>query len=160
MIKRKIFVAMIFTLITSSLYAETEKKDNIHMFPQAQEGFVRHVVEVPKTDNDEDHRVELLIGKTMLVDCNKHSLRAKVENVTLKGWGYKYLEVSDIHSGPSTMMACPQPKTEKFISLYMGKETLRRYNSRLPIVAYIPEGYEMRYRIWSAGDKIQQANKR
>ena len=157
---KKIILVIAYTFATSSLYAETEKKDNIHMFPQAQEGFVRHVIEVPKTKNDNDHRVELLIGKTMLVDCNKHLLRGKVENVTLKGWGYKYLEVSDIHNGPSTMMACPEPKTEKFISLYMGQETLRRYNSRSPIVAYIPEGYEMRYRIWSAEEKTQQAKQR
>ena len=157
---KKIILIIAYTFATSSLYAETEKKDNIHMFPQAHEGFVRHVIEVPKTKNDNDHRVELLIGKTMLVDCNKYSLRGKVENVTLKGWGYKYLEVSDIHNGPSTMMACPEPKTEKFISLYMGQETLRRYNSRSPIVAYIPEGYEMRYRIWSAEDKVQHSKQR
>ena len=33
---------MAFTLAGSSLYAETEKKDKIHMFPQAKEGFVRY----------------------------------------------------------------------------------------------------------------------
>ena len=157
---KKIILAIVYIFVASPLYAETEKKDNIHMFPQSQEGFVRHVIEVPKTKNDNDHRVELLIGKTMLVDCNKHSLRGKIENVTLKGWGYKYLEISDIHNGPSTMMACPEPKTEKFISLYMGQEALRRYNSRSPIVAYVPEGHEMRYRIWNAEEKTQQAKQR
>jgi len=157
---KKIMLAIVYIFVASPLHAETEKKDNIHMFPQSQEGFVRHVIEVPKTKNDNDHRVELLIGKTMLVDCNKHSLRGKIENVTLKGWGYKYLEISDIHNGPSTMMACPEPKTEKFISLYMGQETLRRYNSRSPIVVYIPEGYELRYRIWNAEEKTQQAKQR
>ena len=60
---KKIILVLSVTLIGSSLYAETEIKDNIHMFPQAQEGFVRHVIEVPKTDNDYDHKVELLIGK-------------------------------------------------------------------------------------------------
>ena len=157
---KKITLAMAVTLAGSSLYAEPVKKDNIHMFPQAQEGFMRHIIEVPKTDNDYDHRVELMIGKTMLVDCNQHSLRGKTENITLKGWGYKYLEVSDIHNGPSTMMACREPKTEKFISLYMGDETLRRYNSRSPIVAYVPKGYEVRYRIWSAGEKVAKAEQR
>ena len=157
---KKTILAVAITVTGSSLYAQTEKKDNIHMFPQAQEGFVRYVIEVPKTDNDYDHRVELLIGKTMLVDCNQHSLRAKIENITLKGWGYKYLEISDIHNGPSTMMACSEPKAEEFISLYMGDETLRRYNSRSPIIAYVPKGYEVRYRIWNAGDEIQQAKQR
>jgi len=154
---KKITLALAVTLVGSSLYAETEKKNNIHMFPQAQKGFVRHVIEVPKTDNDYDHKVELLIGKVMLVDCNKHSLMGKVESVTLKGWGYKYLEVTDIQSGPSTLMACKELKTEKFISI---RDTLRRYNSRSPIVAYLPEGYEVRYRIWSADDNIQQATQR
>ncbi|HEC45383.1 MAG TPA: ecotin [Epsilonproteobacteria bacterium] len=148
---------MAVALAGSSLYAEPAKKDNIHMFPQAEEGFVRHVIEVPKTDNDYEHKVELLIGKVMLVDCNKHSLMGKVESVTLKGWGYKYLEVTDIQSGPSTLMACKEPKTEKFILI---RDTLRRYNSRFPIVAYVPEGYEVRYRIWSADDNIQQATQR
>ena len=154
---KKITLIMALTLAGSSIYAAPAKKDNIHMFPQAEEGFVRHVIEVPKTDNDYDHKVELLIGKVMLVDCNKHSLMGKVESVTLKGWGYKYLEVTDIQSGPSTLMACKEPKTEKFISI---RDTLRRYNSRFPIVAYVPEGYEVRYRIWSADDNIQQATQR
>ncbi len=130
------------------------------MFPHAQTGFVRHVIEVPKTNNDTDHKVELLIGKVMLVDCNQRSLRGKIEHVTLKGWGYNYLEVSDIHNGPSTLMACREEKTEQFIHIYSGKDSLRRYNSRLPIVAYVPEGYEVRYRIWSAGDKLQKAKQR
>ena len=154
---KKTTLVLVAILAGSSLYAEPVKKDNIHMFPQAQEGFVRHVIEVPKTDNDHDHRVELLIGKNMMVDCNYHSFSGKIESVTLKGWGYKYLEVSNIQSGPSTMMACREPKTEKFISI---RDTLRRYNSRSPIVAYIPEGYEVRYRIWNADDNVQQAVQR
>ncbi len=141
----------------SSLFAEPVKKDNIHMFPQAKEGVVRHVIEVPKTDNDYDHRVELLIGKNMMVDCNHHSFEAEIKSVSLKGWGYKYLEVGKIQSGPTTMMACPDPKTEMYISI---RDTLRRYNSRSPIVAYVPEGYEVRYRIWSASDEVQQSVQR
>jgi len=153
----KITLTIALTLAGTSLYATDAKKDKTHMFPKAKEGFVQHVIEVPKTENDYDHRVELLIGKTMLVDCNKHSLRGKVETVNLKGWGFKYLEVSDIQNGPSTMMACIEPKTEKFVSLYMREDALRRYNSRSPIVAYVPKGYEVRYRIWSAGETVEKA---
>lgn len=136
------------------------KKDNIHMFPKAQKGFVRHVIELAKMDNDNDHQVELMIGKTMLVDCNRHSLRGKITKVNLKGWGYTYLEVSNIQSGPSTMMACPEEKTEKFITILSNKARLHRYNSRLPIIIYVPDGYEVRYRIWSAGDKTLMAKQR
>jgi len=83
-------------------------------------------------------------------------VRSKV--ITLKGWGYKYLEVSDIDSGATTMMACREAKTEKFISIR--DSTLRRYNSRSPIVIYIPEGYDVRYRIWSAEENVQEATQR
>ena len=154
--KKIIFVlAMIF--LDSSLYAQSEKKDNIHMFPQAKEGYTRQVIELPKTQNDTDHRVELRIGKVMLVDCNQRAFWGKVEDVTLKGWGYRYVEVSDINLGASTMMACAEPKKERFIALH---DKLRRYNSRLPIVIYVPKGYEVRYRIWNVEDKVQTAKQR
>lgn len=154
---KKMILAATFTLAIVSLYAEPAKKDNIHMFPQAQEGYERHVVEVPKSENDHDRRVELLIGKNMMVDCNHHSFYAEIKSVTLKGWGYRYLEVDKIQSGPTTMMACPEPKTEKFISI---RDELRRYNSRLPMVIYVPKGYEVRYRIWSADPTVLQAKQR
>jgi ecotin len=36
-----------------------------------------------------------------------------------------------------------------------GEPRLFRYNSRLPIVVYAPEGVEIRYRIWSAGPEAK-----
>ena len=33
-----------------------------------------------------------------------------------------------------------------------------RYNSRIPLVVYVPAGGEVRYRIWKASDKTEQAN--
>ena len=153
--KRKLTVLLTGCLLTLiPLYAQP--KENIHMFPEAKEGYVRYVVEVPKTDNDFDHKVELLIGKKMLTDCNQRSLWGKIEDIPLKGWGYTYVVVSDIQNGPSTMMQCLEPPTEKFITI---RDDLRRYNSRLPIVVYVPKGYEVRYRIWNAEEEIQHASK-
>jgi ecotin len=37
----------------------------------------------------------------------------------------------------------------RFITLG-GEPYLIRYNSRLPVVVYAPEGVEVRYRLWSA----------
>ena len=153
----KMILAFFILAAGTVLYAEPTKKDNIHMFPQAQEGFVRHVIEVPKTENDTDHRVELLIGKNMMVDCNHHSFEAEIKSMTLKGWGYRYLEVGEIRSGPTTMMFCPGPKKEMFISI---RDELRRYNSRSPIVVYVQNGYEVRYRAWSADKTVSDAKKR
>jgi len=85
MVIKYIILALSVMVFDVSLYAADTQKDKIHMFPKAKEGSVRYMIEVPKTENDNDHRVELLIGKKMLVDCNQHSLRGKIENVTLKG---------------------------------------------------------------------------
>jgi ecotin len=41
------------------------------------------------------------------------------------------------------------PKVPRFITIG-GDPYLIRYNSRLPVVVYVPEGVEVRYRIWSA----------
>ena len=154
---KKWIVAGLFPLLTLLLHSA---EGNIDMYPQAQDGFVRYVIEVPKTENDYDHKIELLIGKTMLVDCNNRSFYGKIKEVNLKGWGYTYLEVDNIESGVTTMMACPGPKQEKFVSMYAPKKMFRRYNSRLPIVIYVPKEYEVKYRVWSASQNIEDALER
>jgi ecotin len=54
-------------------------------------------------------------------------------------------------------MAAPEgaPKVTQFVTT---APLLIPYNSRLPIVVYIPEGYEVRYRIWTAPDDYRAAN--
>jgi ecotin len=42
------------------------------------------------------------------------------------------------------------PKVARFIALG-GDPYLIPYNSRLPIVVYLPAGVEVKYRIWTAG---------
>lgn len=46
------------------------------------------------------------------------------------------------------------PKVARFIPLG-GEPYIIRYNSKLPIVIYLPEGAEVRYRIWTAADEIK-----
>ena len=151
---------LIIALFSTQLSASDTFNDKYKMFPSAKEGYVRYIVEVPKTDNDTDHKVELLIGKNLMVDCNHASFSGKIERKTLKGWGYHYFEVSDIQRGPTTMMACREPKSEKYISISEPERTLLRYNSRIGTVIYVPEGYEVRYRIWSASQSIEKADPR
>jgi ecotin len=42
----------------------------------------------------------------------------------------------------------------RFITLG-GEPYLIRYNSRLPVVVYAPEGVEVRYRIWTGGTEVK-----
>lgn len=157
----KILISSLSILILGSqLMASDTTKDKYNMFPEAKAGFERYIIDVPKTKNDYNHKVELLIGKNIMVDCNHASLSANIEKVALKGWGYNYYEVSNIQRGPTTMMACPEPKVEKFISVYADKKTILRYNSKLGTVIYVPKGYEVHYRIWSASEDQKIAQKR
>ena len=41
------------------------------------------------------------------------------------------------------------PKEERFVPLG-GQPYLIRYNSKLPVVVYVPKGAEVQYRIWKA----------
>ena len=49
-------------------------------------------------------------------------------------------------------------KIDRFITIG-GGPYLIRYNSRLPIVVYVPEGVDVLYRIWSAGADIKKIEK-
>ena len=135
--------------------------DNMKAFPPAEEGMVRHVLQLPKQDDESAFKVELIVGKTVQVDeRNSHFFAGKIEEETIKGWGFPRYNVSKLGPMAGTLMAADPnaPKVNRFITLG-GEPYLIRYNSRLPIVVYAPEGVEVRYRIWSAGPEAKVIEK-
>ena len=136
--------------------------DDVKAFPPAAPGMVRFVITLDhKTREEEgDYRVEIIAGKQMLTDgVNIYRLGNTIEARTLQGWGYTYYEVTGTGQAISTMMAAPEnsPKVEQFVA---ATPLLVRYNSRLPVVVYAPAGYEIRYRIWRAGESQLKAESR
>ncbi len=134
--------------------AIAEEHSELKAFPPAKEGMDRLVIILPHKERDEENRfkVELIPGKTMLTDgVNLMSLGTTIVPRPLKGWGYTYYEITGSDVAMSTMMAVPEggQKIERFVQ---GTSLLIRYNSRLPIVIYVPKGYEIQYRIWNAGE--------
>lgn len=145
-------------LATIACSAASESED-LKAFPQADEGMERHVIRIPLLPNEEDFRVELQVGKEIEVDCNRHSFGASLERRTVEGWGYTYFAVPEVAGPMSTMMACPadEPKRVEFVRANFDNP-LVRYNSKLPIVVYLPQGFELRYRIWAASDEALSAS--
>lgn len=138
--------------------ASAQPLEKVAPYPKADKGMKRQVIQLTPEKDESTLKVELLIGQTLEVDCNKHRLGGELDSKTLEGWGYDYYVFDKVTSPVSTMMACPDGKKEKkFITAYLGEDGMLRYNSKLPIVVYTPENVEVKYRIWKAEDKIQDA---
>lgn len=144
------------TNIDSTIFQGTSDSIDIGMFPAAKNGYKKIVIQVPENKNEKDLKVEIICGRILDVDlCNYHYLVGKFTEKTLKGWGYTYFEVESDGGYISTKMACPDLKTKKeFVCI---EPILTRYNSKLPIVMYVPEILTVKFRIWKAGEEFENA---
>jgi len=127
--------------------------DNMKAFPPPEEGMARYVLQLPTQDDESAFKVELIVGKTVQVDeKNRYFFGGRIEKEAIKGWGFTRYNVNKLGPMAGTLMAIDPntPKVARFITLG-GEPYFVRYNSRLPIVVYVPEGVEVRYRIWSTG---------
>ena len=127
--------------------------DIMKAFMPAEAGMVRYVLQLPEQDDESVFKVELIVGKTVQVDeANKYFFGGKIEKETIKGWGYTRYTVKKIGpmAGPLMGVDPHVPKVDRFITLG-GEPYIIRYNSRIPVVVYVPEGVEVRYRIWATG---------
>ncbi|GAA0635088.1 serine protease inhibitor ecotin [Brevundimonas lenta] len=141
--------AALLTLSGSCADAQSGQ-DDMAPFPAAEAGQTRHVIRLPAAEDEDAKRVSVIVGRTMLVDCNRVLFSSHLEERTAEGWGFNYYVVTGVGGGATTRMACPtQEKTEQFVR--SADEPMLRYNSRLPLVVYAPNDIEVRYRVWSAG---------
>lgn len=128
--------------------ATPEALENLKAFPESLDGMDRYVIFLDKKKNEDQLKVEIQPGKTMEVDCNVQRLLGQLVDVDVEGWGYTYYKFESKGEVVSTMMFCPDPKKPGFV---YGESKLLNYNSRLPIVVYVPKGMALKYKIWSAG---------
>ncbi|MBA6119238.1 serine protease inhibitor ecotin [Pseudomonas sp. NC26] len=127
-------------------------------YPEAEKGFTRQVIHLPAQADESAYKLEILAGKTLLVDCNLQRLGGSLEERTLEGWGYSYYRLDKVGGPASTLMGClDDKKTPAFVPV-VGEGFMLRYNSKLPVVVYVPEDIEVRYRVWSASQDVQKAN--
>lgn len=126
--------------------------DNLKAFPPADEGMVRHVLQLPPQADEAVLKVELVLGKTVKTDnVNHYFFGGRIEVETIQGWGFDRYILKQLGPMAGTLMAPPPdaPMVERFVTIG-GDPYLVRYNSRLPLVVYVPKGIVVRYRIWHA----------
>lgn len=129
-------------------------------FPKPGEGMSRVVIILPEQPDEDLLKVQLLIGKTLQLEArNRYFFGGKLETVSIQGWGYERYVLKSLGPMAGTLMAVDPtaPKVDRFITLG-GEPELLRYNSRLPLVVYVPSGVEVRYRLWRGDQKIETAS--
>ena len=125
-------------------------EDALKAFPRAADGMTRHVLTLAPQSDEAGLKVELILGKSVMTDAaNRYFFAGILREETIPGWGYTRYVLPAIGPMAGTLMGVDPdaPKVERFVSLG-GEPFLIRYNSRLPVVVYVPEGVEVRYRIW------------
>ncbi len=137
-----------------------ESIDNLKAYPSAEVGMTRFVLHLDPQADEEHYRIQLLVGQTVETDeRNRYFFAGELVEKTVEGWGFGYYYLKELGPMAGTLIGLEPdaPKVKRFISLG-GEPPLFRYNSRLPVVVYVPTGCEVRYRIWKAEPESKSIN--
>ncbi|MEK0426653.1 MAG: Ecotin precursor [Planctomycetota bacterium] len=149
MIKSLITLSVI---LLGSFAMAQQPQENMKAYPPAAEGMKRLVVYLETKEEEDDYRVELMVGKTVEVDAaNRFFFSGTLEEETIEGWGFPKYVVKQIGPMAGTRIGVDPdaPKVKRFVKLG-GEPKLLRYNSKLPLVVYVPKDAEVKLKVWVA----------
>jgi len=149
MIKSLITLSVI---LLGSFAMAQHPQENMKAYPPAAEGMKRLVVYLETKEEEDDYRIELMVGKTVEVDAaNRFFFSGTLEEETIEGWGFPKYVVKQIGPMAGTRIGVDPdaPKVKRFVKLG-GEPKLLRYNSKLPLVVYIPKDAEVKLKVWVA----------
>ena len=155
------FMRLVLLCLAFTAASLTNATDNLKAFPPAEPGMARYVLELPPEADESLLKLELLVGKTVLTDPqNRYFFAGKINEENIPGWGFTRYKVSQLGTMAGTLMSIDPhaAKVERFISLG-GEPYLIRYNSRLPVVIYVPDDAEVHYRIWRTSQTAEVMQK-
>jgi len=146
------FLVAFITLSIQAMAQQVITKQDLSIFPKPEAGYKKVIIEVPHSDKDDQKKIEFSVGKWMEVDgCNYFNLHGTLETKDLQGWGYNYYVFKTNGQVTSTMIGCPDAaKRNLFVT---AQPEMVRYNGKLPIVVYVPEGYDVQFKIYKAEDE-------
>ena len=126
--------------------------DDLSPFPPPSDGYQRMIVKLPPVTDEADRKVEIIVGKEHVVDCNATWFTGDLVADIVKGWGLKYFSVKKINGPAATMMKCADDDQKKIAFVQLrGDGFLQDYISSSLMVIYVPKEFQVRFRIWTAG---------
>ena len=145
---------------------------NLSGYPQPSPGLKRWVIQpsglLPKSSDPIisaspfDWRIQLIVGQTVTLDCNTKRLSGSGMTMRMlpKASGKALFEVKGPVAVISTKMACADNQSSRSSFLSLGKQPyLVPYNASWPIVVDLPETLQLRWRVWKAETRQQNAVK-
>ncbi|MDA9317317.1 ecotin family protein [Puniceicoccaceae bacterium] len=150
-VKQLPLLLIICSVLVTSGFAKP--KDDLKAFPQAEEGYERFVFPLPPLDDESSAKVSLVIGKMMKADSAKqYGLSGSINKVSIHGWGYTYYQVESNGQMFAALIAPHKEasKVDRFVEI---RDDIgpHRYNSKVPVVAIVPKGFEVKYRVLTSG---------
>ena len=135
---------------------------DLRPYPPAAPGERRWLINVDGTveaapGTPADQRVEIIVGRTETVDCNRHLLQGSLQEESVPGWGLPMFRVKGGSQLVSTRMACPGQAPRREFVVLGGTPVLVPVHPRLPIVVVAPKELEVRWRLWRAEPRQQNA---
>ena len=77
----------IATALLAGTGSAAAQADDLKPFLPPEAGMQRFVIRLPAVPVPEDHKVEVMVGKTLEVDCNRQVFAAKVTRKIARGLG-------------------------------------------------------------------------
>lgn len=142
---KKMILAGITVFPLLAFSQKTNNLNDLSIFPKPENGIKKAYFNVPKMKNEENLKIEIIVGKEEKLDCNNYFLMGKIKEEVVNGWGYSYYVVESDGKMGGTLMACLDGKKElKFVTL---ESKIARYNSKLPYVVYVPKDFKVKYKV-------------